>query len=87
MAQTPPRTREHIETTITPHEVAARITASRIGRIADAIAAGDFDLSHVRAIAMALEALTIEIVKIGDAEQCAARHPACNENAARETAA
>ncbi len=80
MAQTPPATREHIETTLTQHEVAARITAARIGRIAAKITAGDFDLTHVRDLAMALEVLTIELVKIGDAEQCAARHAACNAN-------
>ena len=87
MAQTPPHAREHIETTVTQHEVAAKITAARIRRIAGQVEAGDFDPAHVRAMALALFALGEQVTKLGDAEQCAARHPACNENAARETAA
>ena len=87
MAQTPPRPREHIETTLTQHEVAAKITAARMGRIAAKITAGDFDLAHVRDMYLALEVLTIELVKAGDAQQCAARHEACNPIAARGAAA
>ena len=82
MGDTPAGPREHIETTISQHEVAAKITAARLGRIAAQVEAGDFDLAHVRAIAMALEALTIELVKIGAAHQCAARHPGCIETTA-----
>lgn len=73
--------------TLSQHVVSARITAARIGRLAAQVEAGDFDLAHVRAIYLALEVLTVEMVKIGDAEQCAARHEACNGIAAREAAA
>ena len=82
MPMTPAGPREHIETTISQHQVAAKITAARMGRIAAQVEAGDFDLAHVRAMYLALEVLTIEMVKAGDAQQCAARHPACIETTA-----
>ena len=72
---------------LTQYEVSARITAARIGRLAAQVVAGDFSVAYARDIAMALVPLTADLVKIGDAEQCAARHEACNEIAARETAA
>ena len=87
MPQTQAGSREHIGTTLTQHEVAARITAARIGRIAGQVEAGDFDPAHVRAMALALFALGEQVTKIADAEQCAARHEACNEITAREAAA
>ena len=82
MPQTPAGSREHIETTLTQHEVAAKITAARIRRIAGQVEAGDFDPGHVRAMALALFALGEQVTKLGAAEQCAARHEACNGTAA-----
>ena len=87
MPDSRPGPRQHIETTIAQHENGARITAARIGRLAAKITAGDFTVAHARDIALALVPLTEDLVKIGDAEQCAARHDACTGTAAREVAA
>ena len=64
--------------TLAQHETSAKITAARIRRIAGQVEAGDFDPAHVRAMALALFALGEQVTKLGDAEQCAARHSACN---------
>ena len=80
-------TRQHIDTIIAQHEVSAKITAARIGRLAAQVVAGDFSVAYARDIALALVPLTTDLVKIGDAEQCAARHEACGAITVREAAA
>ena len=75
------RTRQEIETTLSQHETAARITAARISRIAAQVAAGDFSVTRAQEIALALVPLTVDLVSIGQVEQCAARHDACSEAA------
>jgi len=77
------RPRQDIEATLAQHENAARITASRIGRIAAQVVAGDFSVARVQEIALALVPLTVDLVAIGKSEECAARHEACGETAAR----
>jgi hypothetical protein len=77
-----PVSREVIEAALAQREASARIHAARIGRLAAAIAAGDFSLDNVRNISLALLPLTDDLVSIRQGVECSARHEACGEVAA-----
>jgi hypothetical protein len=82
MTETLPGPRRHIDVTIAQHQEAARLTAAEIGFIAAQVEAGDFSVARAHEIAGALIPLTADLVAIGKAAECAARHPRCSEGEA-----
>jgi hypothetical protein len=88
MAQTPPGPRQDIETTRRQHETLAMGALTRIKRYADAdLKEGRPSLEHAEMILAAAWVYAKGALAAGKDAECAARHPACGETAARETAA
>ena len=75
----------HINTTRTQHDALAMAVVQRIWRYADAdLEAGRPSVEHAEQILAAAAVYLKQAVSGGKDGECAARHAACNEDAARK---